>query len=99
MSLANKPQQSADVLSYFLRNPQAADNLEGVARWRLLDEVVHQHVEQTRAALDWLVARGVLRRIERSGVEPVYSLEPSHIEQAERLLAELMAAGGRSSGR
>ena len=41
-----------EILSYFLRNPLAADTLEGVARWRLLDEVVYRKVEETRAALE-----------------------------------------------
>ena len=36
-----------EILSYFLRNPQAADNLEGVARWRLLEQTVHRSVEET----------------------------------------------------
>jgi hypothetical protein len=54
------PKQAKEVLSYFLRNPQAADTLEGVARWRLLDEPVHRSVEEINQALEWLVAQGFL---------------------------------------
>jgi hypothetical protein len=77
------------VLSYFVRNPQAVDSLEGVARWRLLDEAIHVHVAAAREALDWLVARGVIQRTEGPGLPPVFSLDPERQDEAEQLLAEL----------
>lgn len=49
-----------DVLSYFLRNPEAADDLEGVARWRLLQQSIERSVEETNAALEWLAKKGYL---------------------------------------
>lgn len=79
------------VLSYFVRNPQAVDSLEGIARWRLLDEAIHVQVSAAREALGWLVARGVLREVAGPGHQPVFSLDPERKEAAERLLAELMA--------
>lgn len=80
------------VLSYFVRNPQAMDSLEGVARWRLLDEIVHLRVSETSEALAWLVERGVLQQTEGPGRAPVFSLDPDRKEEAERMLAELIAA-------
>lgn len=56
------PDLAPEIARYFLRNPQAADTLEGIARWRLLDETVHRTFAQTGKALDWLVSRGYLRR-------------------------------------
>jgi hypothetical protein len=56
-----------DILSYFLDNPQAADDLEGVARWRLLRQTIHRDVEETSRALDWLVQRGLLTRVLTTG--------------------------------
>lgn len=56
-----------DILSYFLDNPQAADDLEGVARWRLLRQTIHRDVEETSRALDWLVRRGLLTRVPTAG--------------------------------
>jgi hypothetical protein len=56
-----------DILSYFLDNPQAADDLEGVARWRLLRQTIHRDVEETSQALDWLVQRGLLTRVPTAG--------------------------------
>lgn len=77
------------VLSYFVRNPQAVDSLEGVARWRLLEEAIHVQVSEAREALDWLVERGVIRRTEGPGMPPVFSLDPDRRGEAEQLLAEL----------
>jgi hypothetical protein len=37
------------IVSYFLRNPNAADTLEGIARWRLLEERIHQKYPAYRA--------------------------------------------------
>jgi hypothetical protein len=56
-----------DILGYFLDNPQAADDLEGVARWRLLRQSIHRDVEETGQALDWLVQQGLLTRVSKAG--------------------------------
>jgi hypothetical protein len=56
-----------DILEYFLRNPQAADDLEGVARWRLMSQTIYRDVQETSEALDFLVSRGLLTRIARPG--------------------------------
>lgn len=79
-------QVTRDVLSYFLRNPQAADSVEGVARWRLLNEIVHRRVDETQQALAWLVEAGFLTESALTGVEPVYRLRPGMAKAAERLL-------------
>jgi hypothetical protein len=63
-----------EILGYFLRNPLAADSLEGIAAWRLLDETIHRRVEDTRHALDWLVSEGYLRERVSRGTAPLYSL-------------------------
>ena len=89
--LADDPQPDEtvvkEVLNYFLRNVQAADSLEGIARWRLLDEVVRRKVEETRRALEWLVQRKFLRRTMVAGGEPVFSLNQKKILEAESFLA------------
>jgi hypothetical protein len=48
------------IVSYFLRNPETADTLEGIARWRLLDERIHESVRMTERALRSLVRKGLL---------------------------------------
>jgi len=94
IAMSRDPAVTRHVLSYFVRNPQAVDSLEGVARWRLLDEVVHLRVSETRDALTWLVARGVLQQTEGPGRAPLFSLDPERKDEAARLLEEFSAADG-----
>lgn len=89
MKPPNEPELVSHVLSYFIRHPQAVDSLEGIARWRLLDEAVHHTVSATHEALNWLIARGVLQQVDRRGLQPVFSLVPAKKAEAERLMAEL----------
>ena len=77
-----------DILSYFLRNPQAADDLEGIARWRLLRQTIHRDVEETSQALDWLVQHEFLSRTSRMGSGSLFHLRPEHRGAAEAFLGE-----------
>lgn len=87
------PVQQADetvvkeVLNYFIHNPQAADNLEGVARWRLLDEVVRRKVEETQRALEWLVKQGFLDKRTVAGREAVFSLNHEKLTEAQAFVS------------
>lgn len=76
-----------EVLNYFLRNPQAADSLEGIALWRLLDEGVGRKVEETRKALEWLVRQKYLSKTMVAGGDPVFSLNPDNIAKAKAFLS------------
>ena len=71
-----------------MRNPQAADSLEGVARWRLLDETIHRSVRETDHSLHALVVRGLLRETRRPGAAPIFSLNPETLREAQRLAEE-----------
>jgi hypothetical protein len=85
--LLNKTNRDArEILSYFIRNPRAADTLEGMVRWRLLSEVVHRKIDETRKALDWLVEQGLLLETRSPGVGPIFSLNPEKVPEAQRLL-------------
>lgn len=77
---------SREVLSYFLRFPEAADNLEGIARWRLMEERIHSTLEETRGALDWLSANGFLVREETASAQAVYHLNASKRDEAKDFL-------------
>jgi hypothetical protein len=89
VSSTSGPSQAAkEILSYFMRNPYAADNLEGFARWRLLSEVVHRKVDETHLALSWLVEHGFLLETSSPGVEPTFSFNPEKRSEAERLLTD-----------
>ena len=75
-----------EILDYFVRNPHAADSLEGVARWRLMDEVIRRKLDETEAALEWPVAQGYLTRSVAPGGTPTFRLNPEHIEKSRRFL-------------
>ena len=74
------------VLRYFVRHPQAADDLEGIARWRLVEEEIFMRVEETQRALAWLVDRRLLCRTDASGVSPVFTLNRERLDEAHALL-------------
>jgi hypothetical protein len=84
----DQPQLVREILSYFLRNPHAADTLEGIARWRLLEEAVHQSVEETNKALSWLVLKGFLHEMPVAGRNHVFRLNPERRPSAEAWLAQ-----------
>jgi len=74
------------VLRYFLHNPQSADSLEGVARWRLLDETIHYTLTETRDALERLVAGGYLQEVSVLGSDHIYALNPEKRKEAEQFI-------------
>ena len=74
------------VLKYFLRNPQSADSLEGVARWRLLEEKIHHTLIETQSALEQLVAEEYLRVVSVPGSELIYALNTEKQKEAEQFV-------------
>ena len=74
------------ILSYFLRNPEVGDSLTELARWRLMEETVRLSVENTQAALNWLVAEGYVQQEARVGTESLFRLNPERRKDAESLL-------------
>ena len=74
------------ILDYFLRHPEAADSLTGVARWRLLEEAVQRSVATTETALRWLLEQGYLRQRQIAGGERIFQLNPEKRDDAELFL-------------
>ena len=81
-----------------MRNPQAADDLEGIVRWRLLGELVHRKVDETRAALNWLTEHGFLLETSRPGVEPTFSFNPEKEAAAQKFLSDVEDPSVRGAG-
>ena len=77
-----------EILSYFLRNPEAADTLTEIARWRLMHETVRRSVEATENALNWLIAEGYVREETRVGTQRIFQLNSERREDAESFLEE-----------
>ena len=86
---ARPPKRAGVILRHYLENPALADNLEGIAAWRLLEEIVHQRVRETKRALHWLVTNGYLERTAGPVTPPVYRLKSAKREDGERFVAAL----------
>lgn len=82
------PRPAREILAYFLRNPAAADSVEGIARWRLLEEAIHHKVLETQKALEWLVEQGFLIEVAEQHVGRLFRLNPQRQGQAEALLED-----------
>ena len=76
------------VLAYFVRNAAAADNVEGVARWRLLEERVHSTLQTTESALLWLVSQGFLEQMTMAGGNHVFRMNLKRMDDARVFLAQ-----------
>jgi hypothetical protein len=95
---ASTPTELAkEILSYFLRNPHAADSLEGVTRWRLMEERVHRELENTDQALNWLVRRGFLVKVSSEWTGSVYQLNDVNRSMAERFVSEFAKPASRAA--
>jgi hypothetical protein len=86
MSMPSQPTGTADVVRYFVEHPESADSLEGIVRWRLLERRLHETMQETAVAVDWLVGRGVLQEIATPGGRQLYRLHAERTGDAERLL-------------
>lgn len=86
MSETRTPESVRRILRYFVRNPDAADTYEGIVRWRLVEEAIHQTTEETEQALDWLLSRGFLSEVPIAGNAPVFRLNPTKRAEAEGFL-------------
>jgi len=87
---------ASEILRYFLRNPRAADSLEGITRWRLLDERIYRTLEETARALDGLVGKGLLVTEESTGLaERLFRLDPNKLADVEQFLKKNQKSGRR----
>ncbi len=85
------PKPAREILEYFLRNPKVADSLEGIARWRLLEQVIHRTISETEGALKWLVEEGYLIEVEQPCSRRLFRLNPE-----KHLAAGDLLRGGKA---
>ena len=76
---------AVEILTYFLENPDAVDNLQGIAEWRLLSARVKSTVESTQQVLDLLVSKGYLRKI-GTAAGPLFQINEEKRAAAEQFL-------------
>jgi hypothetical protein len=82
-------------LRYFLRHPEAADDLAGIARWRLMQESVRHSVEKTQEALHWLIGEGFMREETRLATGQIFQLNSARRAAAEEYLRQGRNGPGR----
>ena len=85
----DEPDLAREILSYFLHNPNAADTVEGVACWRLMEEKVRHTVELTSSALDWLVSLNFLVEMRTSGSVKIFQLNKERSIEVQCFLSDL----------
>ena len=73
---------------HYLQNPNAIDTIEGIAEWRLLEDLVQRRVRATDAAVGWLVEQGFLERIEGDAIPALYRFNEAKRAEAEQFLRE-----------
>lgn len=74
------------ILRYFNRNPKAADTVEGIVRWRLLDESIRSNVETVMETIAWLVSQGLLVKESGSGADTVFRVNPDRIDEIKHFV-------------
>jgi hypothetical protein len=83
----SKEEVAKEILNYFLRHPETADNFLGIARWRLMQEEIHRSVATTAEAVRWLIAEGYLNRASTEGPDEIFQLNPEKIREAQAFIA------------
>jgi hypothetical protein len=63
---------AGQILRYLDEHPDAADTADGVRAWWLLEQVFKESVGDVQDALDLLVSRGIVTRIDRPNMPSVY---------------------------
>ena len=62
-----------EINRYLVDHPNAADTIEGISKWWLVDERTSYSLDRVRRALEYLIAAGVVCKRTTTGVESVYS--------------------------
>jgi hypothetical protein len=81
------PVRAREILEYFVRHPRAADSIEGVARWRLLEGTVRRSLDDTERAVAWLVGQGFLVEESVTGSDAIFCLNHEKAAAAQRVLS------------
>ena len=74
-----------EVIGYF-RRTAAVDTLEGIARWRLTQQQIDYTVDETAAALQLLMARGLVEEVPSAAGARLYRLIAAKDAAVEELM-------------
>lgn len=76
-------EQAREIIRYFMQHPQASDDLQGIARWRLLQLRVHRQVQEVQSALALLVSMKLLNEQYTPSVGKRYCLNLAKLTESE----------------
>src|SRR5215510_9110655 len=89
MHLSYQPSPIAqDILAYLIEHPQAADTLEGIIQWWILEQQIKRWSTQIEAALAELAARKLIIKGKGSDGQTRYRLNSRKIARIKALLEE-----------
>jgi hypothetical protein len=92
-SVVDTSTTAREVLGYFLSHPDATDDLEVLARWRIRLRAAEDTFEAVAGALGWLVERGYLLQEPTGDPKGRYRLNASRAEEAERFVSGKVRPG------
>ena len=90
MDVNYEPALFREVLQCFARFPQRDDTLQGITQWWLLENRIEWAVSEVHAALDALVARGLVIARRTIDGQTHYKVNPAARERIDALLREAM---------
>jgi hypothetical protein len=99
VSAPDRDEIRREILAHLAAHPECEDTLEGIAEWWLLERAIERRLREVEAALDGLVAEGLLERRGGAGGGSRYRLPDERRREVRRLLAEEAPAGPGEGGR
>ena len=84
----NVRQQAGKILEYFVNHTHASDSVEGIARWRLLQQDIYQTIHQVERALEFLVKMDLLRQQGTQATGRLYVLNTARIAECREFMCD-----------
>jgi Fe2+ or Zn2+ uptake regulation protein len=76
------------ILLYLAENPQAADTVEGILHWWLLERTIVEEQQAVERALDRLVELNLIIDMQAADAHRHYHLNSEQIEMVRKLIRE-----------
>jgi hypothetical protein len=78
------------ILRYLDENPNAADTVEGILQWWLLDRAIIEEEKAVSQALDSLVKSNLIVAVQTADARQHYRLNTQQIKKARKLVREAL---------
>jgi hypothetical protein len=88
MCTFEKTQVTREILAYLAEHPDAADTLEGIAEWWLLEQQIKCSMTHVQGAVDELVADGLLIKRSSEGLPAYFCLNAGKSEKISDVLKQ-----------